>query len=294
MYIKAIPLALVCCLFLSAQAETYDPSPSVYRFQKKMAERGDASAQFKLGTMYENGAGVDADIFKARYWYSTAADQDYKPAKNRLVYLDIKHNGFKEEHKSWLQTLKNDARHNDGEALYLLGQMYAEGTAVNKSLTRSLKLLRKAAAENISGTDSQIAKVEEELFKLQQQYLTEEDRKKLPASAVVPSKKPKPAATKASRSKNAARSSTTSAKQKPWTPVKTVSKRPTRQQASKTTSGRPVVQKARSTPPGKSTPEEIAIVKARLKAQQQSEKKNSSHPMDMICSGENRFSSGCR
>lgn len=289
MFIKAIALTIICLVPLGALAESFDPSLSVFRFQKTMAERGDIAAQFKLGQIYESGAGVEADVTKARYWYNKAATQEYKPAQDRLVYLDIKHNGFSEDHKQWLQALKNDARSNEGEALFLLGQMYADGTGVNKSLTRSLKLLRKASAENVSGSDAQIARVEHELYLLQQQFLTDEDRKKLPGSAIVPADKK----TSSTRNSPPAPRATTKPT-KPWTPVKTIKNPPSREQSSRQASAKSTHTNRKTTAEKKAEAEQIAIVKARLKAQQEREQNSSSHPMDMICSGENRFSSGCR
>ncbi len=40
-----------------------------------LAEGGDASAQFSLGLLYENGDGVPRDYSKAREWYEKAAAQ---------------------------------------------------------------------------------------------------------------------------------------------------------------------------------------------------------------------------
>jgi TPR repeat protein len=40
-----------------------------------LAEQGDASAQFKLGEMYDNGQGVPQDDKQAMHWYRKAADQ---------------------------------------------------------------------------------------------------------------------------------------------------------------------------------------------------------------------------
>lgn len=107
---------LVCGLIAGisgAWAENYDPSASVYRFQKKMAERGNASSQFKLGLMYETGSGVKTDIIHAIRWYRKAASQDYKPAQNRLTYLNIKKERFSPKYKHWSHNLKTDAQHNE-------------------------------------------------------------------------------------------------------------------------------------------------------------------------------------
>lgn len=48
------------------------------------AEQGDASAQFKLGLMYDHGYGVPEDGAEAVRWYRMAAEQGHVPAQNNL------------------------------------------------------------------------------------------------------------------------------------------------------------------------------------------------------------------
>ena len=251
-----------------------------------MAKRGNAESQFKLGLMYETGSGVDQSPVLATSWYKKAKRQNYKPAANRLTYLEIKKTGFTDKHADWLKELKNDARFNEGEALFLLGQMYSEGTGVNKSLTRSLKLLRKAAGGNIPGADAEIARVEEELKQLQKQYISKEEKEKTKAMVILPVKK---------------------AAQKPRKPVKKVSSpkvNKSRKTAAKkpNKSNKPVKKqnttKNRTTTSKQKTlkkpaaPEKVIPVKPAPAKQEI--KKEEEHPMDTICGGRNRFSRGCR
>jgi TPR repeat protein len=42
---------------------------------RPLAEQGEASAQFQLGLLYDNGDGVPRDYAKARQWYERAAAQ---------------------------------------------------------------------------------------------------------------------------------------------------------------------------------------------------------------------------
>jgi len=166
--------ALLCLALLLpgtvAYAQDYDPSASVFRFHQKMAKRGSAQSQQTLGLMYETGSGTRQSLLSARMWYEKSAAQNYKPAINRLTYLQIRQSGFSGKHQQWLKNLKNDANFNEGEALFLLGQMYSEGTGVNKNLDKSLALLRKAVSGNIPGSETQIAKVKKELTTRQKQH----------------------------------------------------------------------------------------------------------------------------
>ena len=154
----------------NAFATSYDPSASILRFQEQMAKRGNIESQFKLGLMHETGTWVKPNTKTALTWYKKAASKNHKPALNRITYLEIKRAGFKKSHIEWLKSLKDDARHKEGEALFLLGQMYSAGIGVNKSLTRSLKLLRRAEGKNITGAENEIKRIELELSVLRKEY----------------------------------------------------------------------------------------------------------------------------
>src|SRR5687767_7686360 len=48
----------------------------------RLAEEGDAEAQFLLGTMYDKGQGVEEDPEHAATWYTLAANQSHAAAQN--------------------------------------------------------------------------------------------------------------------------------------------------------------------------------------------------------------------
>jgi localization factor PodJL len=52
---------------------------------ERAAQSGLAPAQLRLGTMYERGIGVDADIDMARGWYLAAAERDNVKAMHNLA-----------------------------------------------------------------------------------------------------------------------------------------------------------------------------------------------------------------
>jgi TPR repeat protein len=47
---------------------------------KPLAEQGDASAQYNLGVMYDNGEGVIQDYTRAHMWWNIAASQGHEEA----------------------------------------------------------------------------------------------------------------------------------------------------------------------------------------------------------------------
>ena len=51
---------------------------------RRLAEQGDAEAQFKLGNRYVEGRGVPQDFAEAAKWYRMAAEQGHATAQNNL------------------------------------------------------------------------------------------------------------------------------------------------------------------------------------------------------------------
>ncbi len=54
---------------------------------RKLADKGDASAQFNLGAMYNNGQGTAKDFQEAIKWYRMAAAQGHPGAQSSLGYM---------------------------------------------------------------------------------------------------------------------------------------------------------------------------------------------------------------
>lgn len=63
---------------------------------RPLAKRGNASSQFNLGLMYENGLGVPQDHVQAVTWYRKAAEQGHADAANNLGSLYDKGLGVKQ------------------------------------------------------------------------------------------------------------------------------------------------------------------------------------------------------
>ena len=57
---------------------------TAFKLWLPLAEQGDASAQFNLGMMYDNGQGVKQDDVEAVKWYRQAAEQGYAKAQYNL------------------------------------------------------------------------------------------------------------------------------------------------------------------------------------------------------------------
>lgn len=57
---------------------------TAYQLWKPLAERGDAEAQFALGSLYYDGMGVSLDHAASSYWFHMAAKQGLAQAQFNL------------------------------------------------------------------------------------------------------------------------------------------------------------------------------------------------------------------
>jgi hypothetical protein len=133
---------LTCGASLAEMSQTDQLSSNVFNFQRKLAENGNAQSQTKVGEMLEAGNGVDKDLKKARHWYELAAKSGYKPAKDRLTFMDIKANGYDQaKDGKWLKSIKTRAAGQDRNSMLLLAQMYRQGIGVKKDFGAAKQLL---------------------------------------------------------------------------------------------------------------------------------------------------------
>ena len=145
----------------TAQAANYDAG--VFEFQQKLAKNGNPQAQYNLGSMYENGRGTAQNFDKARSWYKKSSAKNYKPAIQRLTFLDIKRSGFKQSHKVWYKELKTDAKQGNPEALFILGAMNENGIGIKKSLKNARAYYKEASIRGNYDAEHQLYAVEEKI-----------------------------------------------------------------------------------------------------------------------------------
>ncbi|OOG67449.1 hypothetical protein B0E45_22590 [Sinorhizobium sp. A49] len=72
-----------------ASAETTS-AVGAFNQDQALAEKGDAEAQFRLGSRYEKGEGVPIDVMKAIGWYRLAAENGSTKAQVNLggIYME--------------------------------------------------------------------------------------------------------------------------------------------------------------------------------------------------------------
>ena len=97
-----IALMLITLILLLPSISQAD---GLFDFQMKLAKKGNAEAEFKVGEMYETGFGVKKDMNEAKNWITKSASQGHETARFKLLYWDVEKNGLTKD------TLANEHKH---------------------------------------------------------------------------------------------------------------------------------------------------------------------------------------
>lgn len=153
----------------------------VFDFQMKLAKKGNAEAQYKVGEMYEAGRGVDVNKDEAMKWFTQAADGGSQNAKDKLLYVDMEKNGLTKDNKAEYEGLKTRAKGGDEYAQYYLGMMYSHGVGVKKNYNKADDLLGKASLAGVTAAETELVKVREVNQSAQLRAQREAERKRMAA-----------------------------------------------------------------------------------------------------------------
>ncbi len=139
----SVLLALLCVLgmtdkaFASTDLVTF-PDPE---FQK-IAEQGDAKAQFNLGQMYYyTGEDAAQNYQQAVSWYRKAAEQGYAEAQYHLGLMYYNGQGVPQDYQQAVTWYRKAAEQGDATAQYNLGLMHYEGEGVPQNYQQALAVV---------------------------------------------------------------------------------------------------------------------------------------------------------
>ena len=143
-------------------AETYKAYPNrtdadlriAARYYALAANKGNAAAAYKLGEMYENGAGVGKDYGTALTWYRAAADAGDKYGQFRVGWLHQQGLGTQRDMREARLWYERSAAQGDEWAYHMLAFMYADGDGVE----RDVALARRYFEISLPRTDDNWAK----------------------------------------------------------------------------------------------------------------------------------------
>ena len=127
-----------------------------------LAEAGDASVQFNLGIMYDNGQGVPQDYAEAVKWYRLAADQGNADAQYNLGIRYDNGQGVPQDYAEAVKWYRLAADQGNASAQFNLGFMYNKGEGVPQDYAEAVKWFRLAAEQGNAKAQNRLAMIYEE------------------------------------------------------------------------------------------------------------------------------------
>jgi len=137
-------------LIYANQQETAKNDRQAIDWLTKAAEQGHRAAQTKLGFMYAAGKGVAQSYSSAIYWCYKAAEQGDATAQFNLGLMYAKGQGVAKDNSLAVSWYSKAAEQGDAHAQFNLGDMYANGVGVAKDSEQAAVLYRKAAKQGLA------------------------------------------------------------------------------------------------------------------------------------------------
>src|SRR5260370_13872788 len=128
-------------------------------WMERAARGGLAPAKFRLGSMYEKGAGVKKDPAEARRLYVAAADTGHAKAMHNLAVLYAAGLDGRPDYAAASQWFRRAAAHGIIDSQYNLAILYARGAGIERNLAESYKWLALPA----NGGDKDAARKRDEV-----------------------------------------------------------------------------------------------------------------------------------
>jgi localization factor PodJL len=137
--------------------------PDAVKFLTQAAEKGQAVAQYRLGTLYERGQGVPTDAAKAAHFYELAANQGNRKAMHNLA---VSFAGGTARGKNMAEAARwfaKAAALGLSDSQFNLAVLYERGDGVPQSLLDAYKWYSIAAASGDTESKSRLAVLQTQL-----------------------------------------------------------------------------------------------------------------------------------
>lgn len=137
--------------FYEDSSSGYGNSRKAFDYCQLAALGGNVEYEYKLGTYYEQGFGVNQNFDEANVWYKKAAAQNYPVALYKLgfnCYYGV--NIPEPDYPMALQWLEKAEKYNYGKAQNLLGILYSSNNLMRANNQKAVEYFQKAINNNIA------------------------------------------------------------------------------------------------------------------------------------------------
>ena len=137
--------------------------PDAVKYLTQAADKGQAVAQYRLGTLYERGQGVPADAAKAARYYELAANQGNRKAMHNLAVSFASGTARGKNMAEAARWFAKAAALGLSDSQFNLAVLYERGDGVPQSLLDAFKWYSIAAASGDTESKSRLAVLQTQL-----------------------------------------------------------------------------------------------------------------------------------
>jgi TPR repeat protein/Flp pilus assembly protein TadD len=116
---------------------------------QRLAETGNAAAQYNYAVLLEYGAGVKKDLAAARAWQAKAAAQNYTDALTALGFFCHNGAGGPKDLPKAVECFRKAAQQGSARAQNALAECYFNGIGIEKDEKKAIALVKLAAAKDL-------------------------------------------------------------------------------------------------------------------------------------------------
>lgn len=118
-----------------------------FKLYEAAAKKGHVEAQNWLGYVYQHGLGVKQDEKAAVEWYQKAADSKLAIAENNLGLMYLGGKGVEQDYRKAFELFERSANQGYDWGMNNLGGLYEKGWGTEQDLAKALFLYKQAAAK---------------------------------------------------------------------------------------------------------------------------------------------------
>ena len=113
----------------------------------KVANQGNAEAQYRLGKMYLEGRGIRQDDKQAAHWFEKSAEKDHPQAQYQLGNMYYEGKGVEQDYEKAFSYCMQAAKHGLADGQNSVGVMYLYGQGTKQDYYQAVNYLYKAVAQ---------------------------------------------------------------------------------------------------------------------------------------------------
>lgn len=139
------------------------------------SRRGNHEAQYRIGLMYRDGVGLNANPTEAAYWFRKAGSNGHAAAQYEIARCFETGEGVLADRRVAAEWYWRSAQQGYAPACFRMGCIYRDGTGMDTDLRKAEKYMKTAAEAGVEGAGEAL----------------EEIRRRLPKAPAAPSSKSK-------------------------------------------------------------------------------------------------------